>query len=390
MDYNKAALEMHREHHGKISVESKVPIKDRDALSTAYTPGVAAPCLEIRDTPDDVWVYTCKSNTVGVVSDGSAVLGLGNIGAAAGIPVMEGKAALFKNFAGIDAFPICLDTQDPEEIIRTVKNIAPVFGGINLEDIGSPRCFEIERRLEEELDIPVFHDDQHGTAIVVAAALSNALKVVGKKLEDVRIVQNGPGAAGNAIIRMLLYMGAKDIIANDKDGIVTRDKEDMYPYLKDLAKVTNPRDVHGGLAEAVRGADVFIGTSVANVLTPEMARSMNRDAVIFAMANPNPEIAYDVAKACGVRVMGTGRSDMPNQVNNVLAFPGVFKGALSVRARDINYEMKLAAVRAIASIIPDEELSETNIIPSLFDERVVPAVSAAVADAARRTGVARL
>ena len=348
MDYNKAALEMHRDHHGKISVESKVPIRDRDALSTAYTPGVAAPCLEIRNDPSEVWTYTCKSNTVGVVSDGSAVLGLGNIGPAAGIPVMEGKAALFKNFAGIDAFPICLDTQDTEEIIQTVKNIAPVFGGINLEDIGSPRCFEIERRLEEELDIPVFHDDQHGTAIVVAAALSNALKVVGKKLEDVRIVQNGPGAAGSAIIRMLLYMGARDIIANDKDGIVTRDKDDIYPYLKDLAKVTNPRDIHGGLAEAVKGADVFIGTSVANVLTPEMARSMNRDAVIFAMANPNPEIPYDVAKACGVRVMGTGRSDMPNQVNNVLAFPGVFRGALSVRARDINYEMKLAAVRAIA------------------------------------------
>ena len=381
MDYNKAALEMHAAHHGKLEVISKVPVKTRDDLSTAYTPGVAEPCRKICQNPDDVYTYTTKGNMVAVVTNGTAVLGLGDIGPEAGMPVMEGKCVLFKEFGGVNAVPICLDTKDPAEVIRAVELIAPSFGGVNLEDIRSPECFEIERVLEEKLDIPVFHDDQHGTGIVVTAALLNALKVVGKDIANVKIVQNGPGAAGTAIIKMLMAAGATDITAVDEHG--------MKDHKAWLATVTNPRHLTGGLAEAVKGADVFIGTSIAGALTPEMAATMAPGAVVFAMANPNPEIMPDAAKAAGVAVVGTGRSDFPNQINNVLAFPGVFKGALSVRARDINNEMKVAAAKAIAGIISDEERSAENIIPGAFDPRVVEAVSAAVAQAARDSGVAR-
>ena len=399
MDFNQAALELHEKYHGKVGMVSKTPIKNREQLSTAYTPGVAEPCRRIAANPDDVYKYTFKSNMVAVVTNGTAVLGLGNIGAAAGLPVMEGKCALFKEFGGVEAFPICLDSEDPEEVIRAVEMLAPQFGGINLEDIRSPECFEIERRLEEKLDIPVFHDDQHGTAIIVTAALLNALKVVGKQLKDVKIVHNGPGAAGTAIIKMLQTAGATDgrplpgipASAVDEHGILYPGRPaGLADHKEWLAGVTNPRHLTGGLAEAVKGADVFIGTSVANVLTPEMIKTMNKDAVVFAMANPNPEVMPDVAKAAGVRVIGTGRSDFPNQINNVLAFPGVFKGALSVRARDINPQMKLAAVNALAGIITDEELNEDYIIPGAFDPRVVDRIAAAVAQAARDTGVARL
>lgn len=391
MDYNQAALELHEKNHGKVGMVSKAPVTNRDELSTAYTPGVAEPCRRIAANPEDVYKYTFKSNMVAVVTNGTAVLGLGNIGAAAGLPVMEGKCVLFKEFGGVEAFPICLDTEDPDEVVRAVELIAPQFGGINLEDIRSPECFEIERRLEEKLDIPVFHDDQHGTAIIVTAALLNALKVVGKDIRNVKIVHNGPGAAGTAIIKMLKTAGATDITAVDEYGILYPGRPaGLADHKEWLATVTNPRRLTGGLAEAVQGADVFIGTSVANVLTPEMIKTMNHDAVIFAMANPNPEVMPDVAKAAGARVIGTGRSDFPNQINNVLAFPGVFKGALSVRARDINPQMKLAAVRALAGIITDDELSEDYIIPEAFDPRVVDRIAAAVAQAARETGVARL
>ena len=390
MDYNKAALEMHESHKGKVGIVSKVEVATRDDLSTAYTPGVAEPCRKIKANPEDVYKYTFKGNMVAVVSNGTAVLGLGDIGPEAGLPVMEGKAVLFKEFGGVDAFPICINAHSAEEVIAACKAIAPTFGGINLEDIKSPECFEIEQTLEKELDIPVFHDDQHGTAIVVTAALINALRVVGKKMEDVHIVLNGPGAAGTAIIKMLMAAGATDITAVDEHGILY---EGRPAGLKDhkawLATVTNPRHLTGGLAEAVKGADVFIGTSIAGALTPEMAATMAPGAVVFAMANPNPEIMPDAAKAAGVAVVGTGRSDFPNQINNVLAFPGVFKGALSVRARDINNEMKVAAAKAIAGIISDEERSAENIIPGAFDPRVVEAVSAAVAQAARDSGVAR-
>ena len=343
MDYNKAALEMHESHHGKVGIVSKVEVKTRDDLSTAYTPGVAEPCRKIKENPEDVYKYTFKGNMVAVVSNGTAVLGLGDIGPEAGLPVMEGKAVLFKEFGGVDAFPICIDAHDAASVIAACKAIAPTFGGINLEDIKSPECFEIEETLEKELDIPVFHDDQHGTAIVVTAALINALRVVGKKMEDVHIVLNGPGAAGTAIIKMLMTAGAKDIIAVDQFGT-------LYKGCK----------------------------------------TMNQDAIVFAMANPTPEIMPDEAKAGGVRVMATGRSDFPNQVNNVLCFPGLFKGALSVRARDINNEMKLAAAYAIADLITDADRSEENIIPGAFDPRVAEAVANAVAKAARETGVARL
>ena len=368
MDYNKAALEMHESHHGKVGIVSKVEVKTRDDLSTAYTPGVAEPCRKIKENPDEVYKYTFKGNMVAVVSNGTAVLGLGDIGPEAGLPVMEGKAVLFKEFGGVDAFPICIDAHDAASVIATCKAIAPTFGGINLEDIKSPECFEIEETLEKELDIPVFHDDQHGTAIVVTAALINALRVVGKKMEDVHIVLNGPGAAGTAIIKMLMTAGAKDIIAVDQFG----------------------RQVKGGLKEALAGADVFIGVSKPGILTTELCKTMNQDAIVFAMANPTPEIMPDEAKAGGVRVMATGRSDFPNQVNNVLCFPGLFKGALSVRARDINNEMKLAAAYAIADLITDADRSEENIIPGAFDPRVAEAVANAVAKAARETGVARL
>ena len=391
MDYNAAALAMHEKNRGKLTVQSLVPVKDRDALSTAYTPGVAEPCRHIAKNPEDVYKYTLKGRTVAVVTNGTAVLGLGNIGPEAGLPVMEGKCALFKEFGGVDAFPICLDAGTKEEVVAAVKAIAPTFGGINLEDIRSPECFAIEEELERDLDIPVFHDDQHGTAIIVLAGVLNALKVVGKDIRSIRVVQNGPGAAGTAIIRMLQTAGVQDIIAVDEHGILVPGRSaGLEGHKAALAERTNPRRVTGGLAEAIRGADLFIGTSVAGALTPEMAASMAPDAIVFAMANPNPEILPDAAKAAGVRVVGTGRSDFPNQVNNVLAFPGIFKGALSVRARDINDEMKLAAAHALAALIPDAELSEENILPKAFDPRVADAVAGAVAKAARESGVARV
>lgn len=391
MDYNQAALALHAQHHGKLTVQSLVACKDKDALSTAYTPGVAEPCRRIVADPDDVYTYTMKGRTVAVVTNGTAVLGLGNIGPEAGMPVMEGKCVLFKEFGGVDAFPICLNAQTKEEVIAAVKAIAPTFGGINLEDIRSPECFEIEAVLERELDIPVFHDDQHGTAIIVLAGVLNALKVVGKRLEDVRIVQNGPGAAGTAIIHMLQTAGARHIIAVDEHGILTPGRpQGLAGHKAQLAEETNAERRTGGLAEAIRGADVFIGTSIAGALTPELAATMAPDAIVFAMANPTPEIMPDAAKAAGVRVIGTGRSDFPNQVNNVLAFPGIFKGALSVRARDINPAMKMAAAQAIAALIPDAELNEENILPKAFDPRVADAVAGAVAQAARESGVARI
>ena len=390
MDYNKAALEMHAANKGKVAIKSKVEVKTRDQLSTAYTPGVGAPCVEIHKDKSLVYKYTAKGNLVAVVSDGSAVLGLGNIGPEAAMPVMEGKSILFKEFGDVDAFPICLDTQDTEEIIRTVKLLGPTFGGINLEDISSPRCFEIEARLEKEMDIPVFHDDQHGTAVVVSAALINALKVVGKKMEDIKVVLNGPGAAGTAIIKMMLNLGVKDIIAVDEFGILYKEREQgIKDHKKDLCEITNLTGKRGGLKEALEGADVFVGVSVPGVLKPDMIKGMAKDPIVFAMANPVPEIMYDEAKAAGVAVMGTGRSDMPNQINNVLAFPGIFRGALDAHARDINYDMKIAAAYAIAGLIPDEELNAENIIVSLFDERVAPAVAKAVAEAAVKSGAVR-
>ena len=390
MDYYKEALKLHEEHRGKIEVISKVKLESRDDLSTAYTPGVAEPCKEIARDRKNVYKYTAKSNLVGVVSDGTAVLGLGNIGAEAAIPVMEGKAVLFKEFGGVDAFPICLDTKDTEEIIKAVKQIAPVFGGINLEDIASPKCFEIERRLEEELDIPVFHDDQHGTAIVVTAALLNALKVVGKQINSIKVVLNGPGAAGTAIIKMLMAAGVKDIIACDENGILYKDREvGIVDHKKMLCDITNWEDRKGTLEDALKGADVFIGVSVGNALKAEMVKTMNEDPIVFAMANPVPEIMYDEAMAAGVKVMGTGRSDFPNQINNVLAFPGIFKGALAAGARDINYDMKLAAAKAIAELVEPEKLCAEYIIPSALDPRVAEYVTQKVGEAARKSGVVR-
>ena len=390
MDYNAAALEMHAKYPGKLTVNSLFEVKDRDALSTAYTPGVAEPCRQIKANPDDVYKYTFKGRTVAVVTNGTAVLGLGNIGPEAGLPVMEGKCVLFKEFGGVDAFPICLNASTREKVIAAVKAIAPTFGGINLEDIRSPECFDIEAELERDLDIPVFHDDQHGTAIIVLAGVLNALKVVGKRLEDVKIVQNGPGAAGTAIIKMLMTAGAKDIIAVDQFGTLYKGCNSAEAHKNWLGEVTNPRQIKGGLKEALEGADVFIGVSKPGILTTELCKTMNKDAIVFAMANPTPEIMPDEAKAGGVRVMATGRSDFPNQVNNVLCFPGLFKGALSVRARDINDKMKLAAAYAIADLITDDDRSEENIIPGAFDPRVAEAVANAVAKAARESGVARL
>ena len=391
MDYYKKALEMHEEHKGKIEVVSKVPVKTREDLSTAYTPGVAEPCREIAKDPTAAYTYTAKGNLVAVVSNGTAVLGLGNIGAAASQPVMEGKAILFKEFGGVDAFPICLDTEDPEKVIEAVRLLAPVFGGINLEDISSPNCFYIEEVLEKELDIPVFHDDQHGTAIVVTAALLGALRVVKKDIGSIKVVVNGPGAAGTAIIKMLLAAGVKNVIACDENGILYKDRGvGIQDHKKMLCEITNKEDLRGDLSDAIQGADVFIGVSVAGALKPEMAKTMAKDAIVFAMANPTPEILPDEAKAAGVRVIGTGRSDFANQINNVLAFPGVFKGALSVRARDINTAMKVAAAHAIADLVSDEERNEDYIIPGAFDPRVAQAVADAVAKAARETGVARL
>ena len=390
MNYYEEALRLHEEHRGKIQVTSKVKLEDRDDLSIAYTPGVAQPCKEIFKDKRNVYRYTAKSNLVGVVSDGTAVLGLGDIGAEAAIPVMEGKAVLFKQFGGVDAFPVCLDTKGTEEIITAVKQIAPVFGGINLEDIASPKCFEVERRLEEELDIPVFHDDQHGTAIVVTAALLNALKVVGKNIADVRVVVNGPGAAGTAIIKMMMTAGVKHIIACDENGILYKDRGvGIVDHKKMLCGITNLEDRRGGLADALKGADVFVGVSVGGALKPEMIEAMNPDPVVFAMANPVPEIMYDEAMAAGVKVMGTGRSDFPNQINNVRAFPGIFRGALDAGARDINYEMKLAAARAIAELVEPEKLCPEYIIPSALDPRVAEHVAKRVGEAARASGAVR-
>lgn len=384
MDYNQLALQMHEENKGKIAIRSKVEVKTRDDLSTAYTPGVAEPCRKIRDNREDVYRYTAKGNLVAVVSDGTAVLGLGDIGPEAAMPVMEGKALLFKEFADIDAFPICLDTKDTEEIIETVKRIAPVFGGINLEDISAPRCFEIERRLKEELDIPVFHDDQHGTAIVVAAGLINALKCVGKKMEEANIVINGAGSAGISICRLLLQFGVGNIVLVDQKGALCPGEAWMNDAQKEMAEKTNKDKQTGLLPEIIKGKDVFIGVSAPNIVTAEMVSSMAEDPVIFAMANPTPEIMPEEAKKGGAKVVATGRSDFPNQINNVLVFPGIFRGALDARAGQITEAMKIAAAKAIAGIIGDDELNEEYIIPGAFDERVCAAVAKAVADESRK------
>ena len=385
------ALKLHSECKGKIGTYAKASVRDAESLSLAYTPGVAEPCKEIAQNKTAVYDYTFKGNMVAVVSDGTAVLGLGDIGPEAGLPVMDGKCVLFKEFGGVDAFPICVDSKDPDEIVRFCQMLAPTVGGINLEDISAPRCFEIERRLKETLDIPVFHDDQHGTAIIVVAGLMNALKIVGKKFEDIVVVINGAGAAGTAIGKMILNLGVRDMLLLDSKGIIYEGREEGMNWAKDeMARVTNRSRRSGNLADALVGADVFIGVSQPGIVTEEMVRSMNSNAIVFALANPVPEIMPDAAKKGGARVVGTGRSDFPNQVNNVLAFPGLFRGAFDVRAREINEEMKLAAANALAGLISDDELCEDYIIPAAFDERVRPAVAAAVAKAAVDTGVNRI
>ena len=378
MTVNEKALKLHEEWNGKLETVSKTPVKSREDLSLAYTPGVAEPCKVIADDPDAAYKYTIKSNTVAVVSDGSAVLGLGNIGPLAAMPVMEGKAVLFKEFGGVNAVPICLDTQDTEEIIKTVTYLAPAFGGINLEDISAPRCFEIEERLKKILNIPVFHDDQHGTAIVVLAGIINGLKVVGKQKENCKVVVNGAGSAGVAITKLLLTYGFQNVIMCDKVGIVDKSTEGLNWMQQKMAEITNPNHETGSLADALKGADIFVGVSAPNIVTPEMVSSMNQDSILFAMANPVPEIMPDVAKAAGAKVVGTGRSDFPNQVNNVVAFPGIFKGALEGRAAQITEEMKLAAAFAIAGLVPDEELNEDNIMPEAFNPKVAEVVAEAV------------
>ena len=378
MDINEKALELHKQWNGKLTTEAKSAVKTREDLSLAYTPGVAEPCKVIAKDPAAAYTYTMKANTVAVVSDGSAVLGLGNIGALAAMPVMEGKCVLFKEFADVNAVPIVLDTQDTDEIIRTVANIAPTFGGINLEDISAPRCFEIEEKLKSMLDIPVFHDDQHGTAIVVLAGIINGLRVTGKKKEDCRVVVNGAGSAGVAITKLLLTYGFKHVTMCDKLGIIGKDYPDLNWMQQKMTEVTNLENQTGTLADALRGADIFVGVSAPNIVSAEMVASMNKDAVLFAMANPVPEIMPDVAKAAGAKVVGTGRSDFPNQVNNVIAFPGIFKGALEGHARQITEEMKLAAAKAIAGLVSDEELNEDFIMPEPFDPRVADVVSQAV------------
>lgn len=381
MDYNKAALAAHQKHQGKVAIASKLPVTNQEELSIAYTPGVAEPCRKIAENRDAVYTYTAKGNLVAVLSDGSAVLGLGNIGGHAAMPVMEGKAVLFKEFGDIDAFPICVSTQDADAIVQTGINIAPTFGGINLEDIAAPKCFEVEERLQAALDIPVFHDDQHGTAIVVASGLINAMKVVGKELTDITVAINGAGSAGTAIAKMLMTLGVGDIVVSDIDGILTRDKEGLNPYMRWLAEHTNRAQRRGHLADAMAGADVLIGVSAPSIVSEAMVASMAEDAVIFAMANPVPEIMPDAAKRAGARVVGTGRSDFPNQINNVLAFPGIFRGALDVRAKRITEAMKTAAAYAIAGIITDDERDEDHIIPSPFDKRVTERVAEAVGKA---------
>ena len=378
MTINEKALALHEKWRGKLETVSKTPVKTREALSLAYTPGVAEPCKVIAENKEAAYTYTWKSNTVAVVSDGSAVLGLGNIGPYAAMPVMEGKAVLFKEFGGVNAVPICLDTQDTEEIIKAVTYLAPGFGGINLEDISAPRCFEIEERLKEILDIPVFHDDQHGTAIVVLAGIINGLKVVGKKKEDCKVIVNGAGSAGVAITKLLLTYGFPNVIMCDKVGIIGKTTEGLNWMQQKMAEVTNPDNLSGTLADALKGADIFVGVSAPNIVTPDMVSSMNRDSILFAMANPVPEIMPDVAKAAGARVVGTGRSDFPNQVNNVVAFPGIFKGALEGRAVQITEEMKLAAAQAIAALVPEDQLNEDNIMPEAFDPKVAEVVAEAV------------
>ena len=378
MTNSEKALKMHEEWHGKIETCAKSHVNSREDLAIAYTPGVAEPCKVIAKDPEAAYTYTMKSNTVAVVSDGSAVLGLGNIGALAAMPVMEGKAVLFKEFGGVNAVPICLDTQDTEEIIKTVVNIAPAFGGINLEDISAPRCFEIEERLKELLDIPVFHDDQHGTAIVVLAGIINAMKVTGKDTESSKVVVNGAGSAGVAITKLLLTYGFKHVTMCDINGILGKDSKDLNWMQEKMVEVTNLEQKTGKLADALKGADIFVGVSAPNIVTPEMVASMNKDAILFAMANPVPEIMPDIAKAAGAKVVGTGRSAFPNQVNNVVAFPGIFKGALEGRATAITEDMKLATAKAIAGLVPDEELNENNILPEAFDPRVADVVSRAV------------
>lgn len=389
MDYNSLSLKMHEEHKGKVEVVSKVAVKNRDDLSTAYTPGVAEPCRKIRDNKADVYKYTCKGNMVAVVSDGTAVLGLGDIGPEAAIPVMEGKSILFKEFGGVDAFPICLDTKDVDEIVETVKRIAPVFGGINLEDISAPRCFEIEKRLKEELDIPVFHDDQHGTAIVVSAGLINALKLVGKPFDEANVVINGAGSAGISICKLLLQLGIGNVVLVDRQGALCPGQDWMNPAQAEMAEITNKGRQTGSLAEIMKGKDVFVGVSAPNIVTAEMVASMAADPIVFAMANPTPEIMPEEAAKGGVRVMATGRSDYPNQINNVLVFPGIFRGALDAKATGITEEMKMAAAKAIASIVTDDELKEDYIIPGAFDERVAKVVAKAVADEAIKLGITK-
>ena len=384
------ALQLHKEWNGKFETTPKMSITTREDLALAYTPGVAEPCKVIAKDKEAAYTYTIKSNTIAVVSDGSAVLGLGNIGAHAAMPVMEGKAVLFKSFGGVNAVPICLDTQDTEEIIKTVVNIAPAFGGINLEDISAPRCFEIESRLKELLDIPVFHDDQHGTAVVVLSGIRNALKLTGKKPEECSVVMSGAGAAGTAIAKLLLTAGFKDITMRNIDGVISSEKTYDDPSLTELASLTNPNHKDGSLADIIKGADIFIGVSAPGLLTEEMIKTMNKDAIIFAMANPVPEVMPEIALAAGARVIATGRSDYPNQINNVLAFPGIFRGALDVRASDINDEMMLAASDAISKLVTEEDLANGIIIPSAFNKGVVESIAKAVADAAVKSGVARI
>ena len=384
------SLKLHEENKGKISIHSKVAVENKSDLSLAYSPGVAAPCLAIKENKEDVYKYTSRGNMIAVISDGSAVLGLGNIGPEAGLPVMEGKAILFKKFGGVDAFPICLDTQDTEEIIKTVKYLAPSFGGINLEDISAPRCVEIERRLKEELDIPVFHDDQHGTAIVVVAALINAFKLTKRKFETTKFVVSGAGAAGSSIIKLIYKMGGRNIVVNDKDGIINKDDMSNYNSLKkEIAEITNPENIKGGLKEAVVNADVFIGVSVGNILTKEMVKTMNKDSIIFAMANPTPEIMPEDALEAGALIVGTGRSDYPNQVNNVLAFPGIFRGALDAKAKKITEEMKIAAAEGIAKLVSDEELNPNYVIPDAFNPLVAKVVAEEVVRIAKEQGITR-
>ncbi|UBK75331.1 NADP-dependent malic enzyme [Clostridium perfringens] len=390
MNYYEENLKLHENNKGKLDVISKVKVETRDDLSVAYSPGVAEPCKKIKENKADVYKYTCKGNMVAVVTDGSAVLGLGNIGPEASLPVMEGKAILFKEFGGVSAFPICINSNDVDTIVNTVKLISPGFGGINLEDISAPRCFEIEERLKKELDIPVFHDDQHGTAIVVLAGVLNALKLVNKNIEDVKVVVNGIGAAGTAICKLLLIAGVKNIIPCDKVGIITEAMENIDYAKRDLAKIINSKKITGTLKDALKGADIFIGVSAPNILTKEMVKEMNKDAIIFAMANPTPEIMPEEAKLGGARIIGTGRSDLPNQINNVSVFPGLFKGTLSVRASEINEEMKIAAAMAIANSIDEKDLADDNIIPSSLDKNLVDSVAKAVANAAKETGVCRI